>query len=92
MREGSDPRAGDRDALLTAARVPAAAHIRPAAHRATFRAAAVTAAVAFALARQVRAAGMKIYLDIMYSDFWADPTKQYIPSAWQGQDLAHCRS
>jgi arabinogalactan endo-1,4-beta-galactosidase len=41
-----------------------------------------------ALARQVRAAGMKIYLDIMYSDFWADPTKQNIPAAWQGQDLA----
>jgi Glycosyl hydrolase family 53 len=31
---------------------------------------------------------MKIYLDIMYSDFWADPTKQNIPAAWQGQDLA----
>jgi arabinogalactan endo-1,4-beta-galactosidase len=41
-----------------------------------------------ALAKQVRAAGMKIYLDIMYSDFWADPTKQNIPAAWQGQDLA----
>jgi arabinogalactan endo-1,4-beta-galactosidase len=40
------------------------------------------------LARQVRRAGMKIYLDIMYSDFWADPTKQNIPAAWQGQDLA----
>jgi len=41
-----------------------------------------------ALAKQVRAAGMKIYLDIMYSDFWADPTQQNIPAAWQGQDLA----
>jgi arabinogalactan endo-1,4-beta-galactosidase len=41
-----------------------------------------------ALARQVRAAGMKIYLDIMYSDFWADPQHQDIPAAWQGQDLA----
>ena len=30
---------------------------------------------------------MKIYLDIMYSDFWADPTKQNIPAAWAGQDL-----
>jgi arabinogalactan endo-1,4-beta-galactosidase len=40
-----------------------------------------------ALARQVRAAGMKIYLDVMYSDFWADPTKQNIPAAWQGEDL-----
>ncbi len=40
-----------------------------------------------ALARQVHAAGMKIYLDIMYSDFWADPQHQDIPAAWQGQDL-----
>ncbi|HUY46242.1 MAG TPA: glycosyl hydrolase 53 family protein [Streptosporangiaceae bacterium] len=41
-----------------------------------------------ALARSVRAAGMKIYLDIMYSDFWADPQHQNIPAAWQGQDLS----
>jgi arabinogalactan endo-1,4-beta-galactosidase len=41
-----------------------------------------------ALAKMVQAAGMKIYLDIMYSDFWADPTKQNIPAAWQGEDLA----
>jgi arabinogalactan endo-1,4-beta-galactosidase len=41
-----------------------------------------------ALARQVRAAGMRVYLDIMYSDFWADPQHQDIPAAWQGQDLA----
>jgi arabinogalactan endo-1,4-beta-galactosidase len=44
--------------------------------------------VDLALARQVRAAGMKIYLDVMYSDFWADPQHQDIPAAWQGQDLA----
>jgi arabinogalactan endo-1,4-beta-galactosidase len=41
-----------------------------------------------ALARSVHAAGMKIYLDIMYSDFWADPQHQDIPAAWQGQDLS----
>jgi arabinogalactan endo-1,4-beta-galactosidase len=41
-----------------------------------------------ALARQVHANGMKIYLDIMYSDFWADPQHQDIPAAWQSQDLA----
>ena len=41
-----------------------------------------------ALAREVRQAGMKIYLDIMYSDFWADPQHQIIPAAWQGQDLS----
>ena len=48
--------------------------------------------VDLALARQVRAAGMKIYLDIMYSDFWADPQHQDIPAAWQGQDLAQLTS
>ena len=40
-----------------------------------------------ALAKQVRAAGMKVYLDIHYSDFWADPQHQDTPAAWQGQDL-----
>jgi arabinogalactan endo-1,4-beta-galactosidase len=45
-----------------------------------------------ALAKQVHAAGMKIYLDIMYSDFWADPTKQNIPAAWQGEDLSQLTS
>lgn len=45
-----------------------------------------------ALARGVHAAGMKIYLDIMYSDFWADPQHQNIPAAWQGQDLAQLTS
>jgi arabinogalactan endo-1,4-beta-galactosidase len=45
-----------------------------------------------ALARAVHAAGMKIYLDIMYSDFWADPQHQNIPAAWQGQDLAQLTS
>jgi arabinogalactan endo-1,4-beta-galactosidase len=40
-----------------------------------------------ALARQVRAAGMRVYLDIHYSDFWADPQHQDTPAAWRGQDL-----
>ena len=45
-----------------------------------------------ALARQVHEAGMRIYLDIMYSDFWADPQHQNIPAAWQGQDLGQLTS
>jgi arabinogalactan endo-1,4-beta-galactosidase len=40
------------------------------------------------MARTIAAAGDKLYLDIHYSDFWADPQKQNIPAAWQGQDLA----
>jgi arabinogalactan endo-1,4-beta-galactosidase len=45
-----------------------------------------------ALARSIHAAGMKIYLDVMYSDFWADPQHQDIPAAWQGQDLSQLTS
>jgi arabinogalactan endo-1,4-beta-galactosidase len=41
-----------------------------------------------ALARRVRAAGMKVYLDLHYSDFWADPQHEDTPAAWRGQDLA----
>jgi arabinogalactan endo-1,4-beta-galactosidase len=40
-----------------------------------------------AAARSIEAAGMKLYLDIHYSDFWADPQHQVTPQAWQGQDL-----
>jgi arabinogalactan endo-1,4-beta-galactosidase len=44
------------------------------------------------LARRIVAAGDRVYLDIHYSDFWADPQKQNIPAAWQGQDLAQLTS
>jgi arabinogalactan endo-1,4-beta-galactosidase len=40
------------------------------------------------MAQRIKAAGDKLYLDIHYSDFWADPQHQDIPAAWQGQDLA----
>lgn len=39
------------------------------------------------MAKRIHAAGDKIYLDIHYSDFWADPSKQIVPAAWAGQDL-----
>lgn|GEM_PF-933989 len=35
-----------------------------------------------ALAKVVKQAGMKLFLDIHYSDFWADPGKQCIPAGW----------
>ncbi len=41
-----------------------------------------------AMAKRIKAAGDRLYLDIHYSDFWADPQHQTIPAAWQGQDLA----
>jgi arabinogalactan endo-1,4-beta-galactosidase len=40
------------------------------------------------MARRFKAAGMKLYLDFHYSDFWADPQHQDTPSSWAGQDLA----
>jgi arabinogalactan endo-1,4-beta-galactosidase len=44
------------------------------------------------MAQRIKAAGDKLYLDIQYSDFWAGPTKQDPPAAWQGQDLAQLAS
>jgi len=32
-------------------------------------------------------AGMKVLIDFHYSDFWADPSKQYCPKAWEGMDI-----
>lgn len=36
------------------------------------------------MAKRVKAAGMKLLLDFHYSDYWADPGKQYKPAAWRG--------
>lgn len=37
-----------------------------------------------ALAERVRAAGMKVWLTVHYSDTWADPGNQATPAAWSG--------
>lgn len=37
-----------------------------------------------ALARRAKAAGMDFLLDLHYSDFWCDPSRQMIPKDWQG--------
>ncbi|KAI1639908.1 family 53 glycosyl hydrolase [Biscogniauxia mediterranea] len=34
------------------------------------------------LAKRAKAAGLEIYLDLHYSDTWADPSHQTIPSGW----------
>jgi arabinogalactan endo-1,4-beta-galactosidase len=39
------------------------------------------------MAKRVKAAGMKFLLDFHYSDTWADPGKQFRPSAWKGYDF-----
>ncbi len=36
------------------------------------------------MAKRVKAAGLKLLLDFHYSDYWADPGKQYKPYAWRG--------
>jgi beta-galactosidase len=35
------------------------------------------------MAKRVKAAGMKLLLDFHYSDYWADPGKQFKPAAWE---------
>jgi hypothetical protein len=44
------------------------------------------------MAKRIAAAGDRLYLDIHYSDFWADPQHQDIPAAWRGQDLTQLSS
>ncbi len=36
------------------------------------------------LSKRIKAAGMKLLLDIHYSDTWADPAHQIKPKAWEG--------
>lgn len=36
-----------------------------------------------AMAKRIKAAGMKFLLDFHYSDTWADPGKQFTPASWQ---------
>ena len=36
-----------------------------------------------ALAKRVKAAGLKLMIDFHYSDWWADPGKQFKPAAWK---------
>lgn len=39
-----------------------------------------------ALAKRVKAQGLKLLLDFHYSDFWTDPGKQFKPKAWEKMD------
>lgn len=39
------------------------------------------------LASLAKAKGFSILMDIHYSDFWADPGKQFPPKAWRGMDM-----
>jgi beta-galactosidase len=44
-----------------------------------------------AMAKRVKAAGMKFLLDFHYSDTWADPQKQFKPGAWKGEKFEQLR-
>ncbi len=35
------------------------------------------------MAKRIKEAGMKLLLDFHYSDYWADPQKQFKPKAWE---------
>lgn len=39
------------------------------------------------MAKRVKEAGLKLLLDFHYSDYWADPGKQYKPAAWRHQSM-----
>lgn len=39
------------------------------------------------MAKRVKDAGLKLLLDFHYSDYWADPGKQYKPNAWKNQSF-----
>lgn len=43
------------------------------------------------LAKRVKASGAKLLLDFHYSDTWADPGKQFKPSAWNNLDATQLR-
>jgi arabinogalactan endo-1,4-beta-galactosidase len=40
-----------------------------------------------AMAKRVKAAGMKLLIDFHYSDYWADPQQQNEPASWVGEDF-----
>jgi len=47
-----------------------------------------TAARVAAFARRVKSRGLKLLIDLHYSDTWADPEHQIKPAAWAGHDLS----
>lgn len=42
---------------------------------------------AVAVGKRATENNMKLLVDFHYSDFWADPSKQYAPKAWAGMDI-----
>ena len=44
-------------------------------------------ATAISLGQRATQYGMKVCIDFHYSDFWADPKKQFVPKAWEGMNI-----
>lgn len=44
-------------------------------------------ATAITLGQRATQYGMKVCIDFHYSDFWADPKKQFVPKTWEGMDI-----
>lgn len=44
-------------------------------------------ATAIALGQRATQYGMKVCIDFHYSDFWADPKKQFVPKTWEGMNI-----
>jgi len=44
------------------------------------------------MARRVKNMGLKLLLNFHYSDWWADPGKQFIPAAWKNLGFAELES
>ena len=42
---------------------------------------------AIEIGRRATQAGMRVMVDFHYSDFWADPSKQQVPKAWEGLSM-----
>ncbi len=42
---------------------------------------------AIEIGKRATAAGMKLLVDFHYSDFWADPSKQQVPKAWENMTI-----
>ena len=43
---------------------------------------------ALEIGKRATRAGMRLLVDFHYSDFWADPSKQQTPKAWEGMKIA----
>ena len=44
------------------------------------------------MARRARRAGLRVLVDLHYSDFWADPGKQWTPAAWEGKSFPELKA